>query len=126
MGMEYFWISMMLKVQIEEHYHALADMEPVLDQLDGCQTPQACVTVWKKEWWNGIAHHLLHLEFPCQNQSNIIALLQETDFNGGICASCKAGVILKLKNSSALWYKENKEDITTVLVMDAQMDKYTG
>ncbi|KAH0836377.1 hypothetical protein J3R83DRAFT_7955, partial [Lanmaoa asiatica] len=101
---------------------ALAYTEPGLDQSDGCQTPQACATVWKAEWWNGVARHLLHPEIPCRNQNSIITLLQETDFDGGICAHCKAGVILKLKNSPALQYKEEQEDITAVLVMDYQMD----
>ncbi|KAH0834137.1 hypothetical protein J3R83DRAFT_11427, partial [Lanmaoa asiatica] len=59
MGMEYFWILVTTKARTEEHYHALAYTESGLDQSDGCQTPQACATVWKAEWWNGVAHHLL-------------------------------------------------------------------
>ena len=52
MGMEYFWILMR---------HAPAYTEPTLDQLGGlCDTPRACSAVWKDEWWNGIARHLLH------------------------------------------------------------------
>ncbi|KAF9219403.1 hypothetical protein BS17DRAFT_859117 [Gyrodon lividus] len=126
MGMEYFWILATMKAQIEEHYHALAYTKPALDQSNDCQTPWVCATVWKEEWWNGIACHLLHPKSPCWGQSGIIALLQETDFNGGICASCKAGIMLKLKNSPTLWYEEDQEDIAAVLVMVAQMDGYVG
>ncbi|KAF9226168.1 hypothetical protein BS17DRAFT_807042 [Gyrodon lividus] len=126
MGMEYFWILVTMKAQIEEHYPALAYTKPALNQSNDCQTPWACATVWKEEWWNGIARHLLHPESPCQSQSAIIALLQETDFDGGICASCKAGIMLKLKNSPVLRYEEDQEDIAAVFVMDAQIDGYIG
>ena len=124
MGMEYFWILTRTKAQIGRHYHALAYTEPALDQSDGlCDTPQACSAVWKDEWWNGIARHLLHPESPYRSQSGIIALLQETDFDGGICASCKAGIVLKLMSSPALCYQEEQEDIACVQVMDAQMSE---
>ncbi|KAI9459751.1 hypothetical protein HD554DRAFT_2029140 [Boletus coccyginus] len=123
MGMEYFWILTMTKAKIDDHYRALAYTEPPLDQLDDlCETPEACAAVWKDEWWNGIARHLLHPESPCRSQSGIISLLQETDFDGGICVRCKAGIMLKLMDSSALLYKEELEDIAAVMVMDAQMN----
>ena len=79
--------------------------------------------VWKDEWWNGIAHHLLHPESPCRNQTGIVALLQETDFDGGICTSCKARIVLKLMSTPALWYQEEQEDIACAQVMDAQMNE---
>ncbi|KAF8547302.1 hypothetical protein OG21DRAFT_1425130 [Imleria badia] len=123
MGMEYFWILMTTKAQIDEHYHALAYTEPALDQSDGvCNTPWACAVVWKDEWWNSVARHLLHPESPCRSQSGIIALLQETNFDGGNCASCKAGIVLKLIGSPTLWYQEEQKDIACVQVMDAQMN----
>ncbi|KAF8546362.1 hypothetical protein OG21DRAFT_1427192, partial [Imleria badia] len=123
MGMEYFWILMTMKAQIDEHYHALAYTEPALDQSDGvCNTPLACVAVWKDEWWNSVARHLLHPESSCRSQGGIIALLQETNFDGGICASCKARIVLKLIGSPTLWYQEEQKDIACVQVMDAQMN----
>ncbi|KAG9309792.1 hypothetical protein JVU11DRAFT_10168 [Chiua virens] len=123
MGMEFFWILVTTKAEIEDHYRALAYTEPALDQLgDLCETPQACAAVWKDEWWNGIARHLLHPETPCRSQSGIIALLEGTDFDSGICSTCKAGIILKLMDSPALQYEEAQEDIATVFVMDYQMN----
>ena len=123
MGMEYFWILTTTKAKIDDHYRALAYTEPALDQSDDlCETPQACAAVWKDEWWNGIACHLLHPESPCRSQSDIIALLQETDFDGGVCVRCKAGIMLKLMDSPELLYEEEQEDIATVIVMDAQMN----
>ena len=80
--------------------------------------------MWKDEWWNGIARHLHHPESPCRSQSGIVALLQEANFDGEICTgSCKAGIVLKLMSSPALWYQEEQEDIACAQVMDDQMNE---
>ena len=51
MGMEYFWILMRTKAQVDKHYHALAYTEPRLDQLDGlCDTPWACSVSEIESW----------------------------------------------------------------------------
>ncbi|KAF8124440.1 hypothetical protein EV363DRAFT_1454488 [Boletus edulis] len=122
MGMENFWILTTTKAKIEEHYRALAYTQPMLVRSPECKTPLACAAAWKEEWWNGIARHFLHPEPPCRSHGGILVLLQETNFDGGICASCKAGILSKLESSAALRYEEDMQDIAAVLVMEAQMD----
>lgn len=120
MGMEYFWILVTTKSKINDHYRALAYTEPALEQSPECDTPLMCTSIWKEEWWNGVARHLLHPETPCRNSAGILELLREANFDGGICASCKAGILSKLQDSAALGYEEDMQDVAAVLIMDVQ------
>ncbi|KAH0826001.1 hypothetical protein J3R83DRAFT_7471 [Lanmaoa asiatica] len=107
MGMEFFWILVTTKAKIEEHYRALAYTEPPLDQSGNlCE----------------LHRHVQQCGKTSGGVSNIIALLEGTDFDGGICSTCKTGIILKLMDSPALQFEEAHEDIAAVLVMDYQMD----
>jgi len=122
MGLDFFYLLAHTKTKIEENYRAIAFTEPSFMPSVDCEAPAQCTVIWKDEWWNGIARHLLHPEVPTRGE-DIIALVDETDIPG-ICTNCKEMLVLKIRQSPALRY-ENRMLVDALRdAMDIQTDKH--
>ena len=122
MSLDYYYTLSHMKAVVEENYRAIAYTEPGLTQPDECTTPLQCTTVWRDEWWNGIARQLLHPEAPCRGDE-LLDLLDKTDIPG-LCNLCKDATLRCMKDSDVLKIDTVLQDIAVLDVMELQTDEH--
>jgi hypothetical protein len=64
--------------------------------LTACKQPlTTCQCNWESAWWDGLARHYLHLDFPCSPQ-DILLKLEKTPVMG-VTTECRLHVIELIK-----------------------------
>ncbi|EPQ55755.1 hypothetical protein GLOTRDRAFT_93318 [Gloeophyllum trabeum ATCC 11539] len=86
-GPEAFYVLTHTSAQISEHRLLLAffPSDPVINPV--CPTPALCASSWTKQWWHGLAKHLLHPDSTLTG-GQVLGLLEAARIPG-MCIGCQ-------------------------------------
>ncbi|KAF8991031.1 hypothetical protein BDQ17DRAFT_1433381 [Cyathus striatus] len=104
----------LMQARIETLHTALAFRVPKVVNNLHCGVPAACSSGWEYDWWNGVAHQLLHPDLQLSGQ-DVLKELTMTQMSG-ICELCQERTVKWIEEKGTL-VKEDEYIMKTVTAL---------